>query len=66
MNDFLDRCSVEEETDPEYVVEVALGGSDSADFLDDDDMSDDDDSDEETEVRINFLSNGEFCTCNTS
>ncbi|CAL8463196.1 g2730 [Coccomyxa elongata] len=50
----------EEETDPEYVVEVAVGGSDSASFLDDDDdiMTDDEDSDEETEVRISFLSTG--------
>lgn len=42
-------------------MEVAVGGSDSASFLDDDedDMTDDEDSDEETEVRINFLSTGE-------
>lgn len=43
-------------------MEVAVGGSDSASFLDDDDddMTDDEDSDEETEVRISFLSTGEI------
>jgi hypothetical protein len=59
-NWYTNKCIVaaEEETDPEYVVEVAVGGSDSASFLDDDDddMTEDEDSDEDSEVRISYFS----------
>ncbi len=60
-------CNAGEETDPEYVVGVAVGGSDSASFLDDDDydMTDNEDSDEDTEVQISFISNGkQLCSQN--